>query len=83
MLPPHKDHKGHQDKPKALAISPYCELWICEDCDMVHFILGDISLRLSWSHIVGIANTLNLAVYESDATSLHSPAKTLSKRMIN
>jgi hypothetical protein len=50
---------------------------------MVHFILGDISLRLSWSHIVGIANTLNLAVYESDATSLHSPAKTLSKQMIN
>ncbi len=50
---------------------------------MVHFILGDISLRLSWSHVVGIANTLNLAVYESDATALHSPAKGLSKRMIN
>ena len=50
---------------------------------MVHFILGDISLRLSWSHVVGIANPLNMAVYESDATALHSPAKGLSKRMIN
>ncbi len=50
---------------------------------MVHFIMGDISLRLNWTHIVGIANTLNLAVYERDVTASHSETKSFAKRTIN
>ena len=80
IMPSHKDH---QEKPKPLAVSPYCELWKCEGCEMVHFIMGDISLRLNWTHIVGIANTLNLAVYERDVTASHSETKSFAKRTIN
>ncbi|HBO16232.1 MAG TPA: hypothetical protein DD440_07835 [Porticoccaceae bacterium] len=72
-----------QHDAESIAVSPYCELWKCEGCDNLHLVLGDISIKLGWEHIVGIANTLNLALYESAATTASVKDHHLSERVVN
>ena len=70
-------------EPKPLVKTPFCEVWSSADGDMAHLVIGDISLRLDWSHIAGISSSINIALHRKGTNKTKCRHKVTQPRVLN
>ena len=70
-------------EPKPLVKTPFCEIWISSEEDTAHLIMGDLSLRLDWSHLAGILSTINLAMHRKGMNKRHCKQQIPPSRVLN
>lgn len=70
-------------EPKPLVKTPFCEIWICSEGDTAHLIMGDLSLRLDWSHLAGILSTINLAMHRKGTNKTYCKQQIPPSRVLN
>ena len=62
-------------RPRPLATSAACDLWMCADCGTINLSIGPVSMRLKPEHFKDITATMQEAVHalvhiQPDQTSL-------------
>ena len=70
-------------EPKPLVKTPFCEIWSSSEGDTAHLIMGDLSLRLDWSHLAGISSTINLAMHRKGANKSSCKQHIPPSRVLN
>ena len=70
-------------EPKLLVKTPFCEVWSSAEGDMAHLVIGDLSLRLDWSHIAGISNSIEVALHRKGINKTNCRHKVPQSKVLN
>ena len=70
-------------KPRILASSAGCDLWMCSDCGIVNLGIGPVSIRLKPEHFKKITETMQDALQKLLDTNTEYKTAIRQNRRIN
>ncbi|PCJ31431.1 MAG: hypothetical protein COA90_06110 [Gammaproteobacteria bacterium] len=60
-------------KPETLLKAPTCDIQYCADCDMIHLMMGAMTLRISAEHFQGLAQDMGKGLMKLKAREQAEP----------
>jgi hypothetical protein len=54
-------------KPETLLSAPTCEIQYCPDCEMIHLIMGSMTLRIPTEHFKELARDMGKGLVQVNA----------------
>ena len=82
-MPDSKTPEIDKLEPKPLVKTPFCEIWSSAEGDMAHLVIGDLSLRLDWSHMAGISSSINFALHRKGTNKRNCGHKVPHSKVLN
>ena len=70
-------------KPRPLASSAGCDLWMCADCGTINLSIGTVSMKLKQEHFKDISETMqnalqNLLMINADQSAVFQQSRKIN-----